>query len=61
MQLSIFEDKLSPGHQDEGKHEDPSQALTQAHLEVQVQRGYVAHISSQICMLILLNCLLLVS
>ncbi len=45
MQLPIFEDKSGPGHQDDGQHEDPGQALTQAPLEV--QRGYVAlHLSN---------------
>ncbi len=42
-----------------GQHKDPGQALTQAPLEV--QRGYVAHITSQICMLLLLNWIWLVS
>ncbi len=55
VQLSIFEEKLGPGHQDDGQHEDPGQDLTQAPLEV--QRGYVVHISSQICLVRLLNCI----
>ncbi len=38
-----------------GQHKDPGQALTQAPLEVQI--GYMAHITSQICMLLLLNCI----
>ncbi len=45
MQLSIFEDKSASDHQDDGQHDDPGQALTQAPLEV--QRGYVAlHLSN---------------
>jgi hypothetical protein len=30
VQLSIFEEKLGPDHQDDGQQEDPGQALTQA-------------------------------
>jgi hypothetical protein len=41
VQLSIFKVKLGPGHQDDGQHDDPGQALTQTPLEV--QRGNVAH------------------
>ncbi len=55
MQLSVFEDKLGPGHPDDGQHEDPGQALTQASLKV--QRGDVAHITSQLCMLLPPNCI----
>jgi hypothetical protein len=37
-----------------GQHKDPGQALAQAPLEVQI--GYVAHITSQISMSLLRNC-----
>ncbi len=37
--IQFFEDKIGLGCQDDGKHEEPGQALTQAPLEL--QRGYV--------------------
>ncbi len=38
-----------------GQYKDLGQALTQAPLEVQI--GYVAHFTYQICMILLLNCI----
>ncbi len=37
--IQFLEDKIGPGYQDDGQHEDPGQALTQAPLEV--HRGFV--------------------
>ncbi len=48
VQLSIIEDTVVPGHKDDGHHVEPGQDFTQVPLEV--QRGYVGHILSQICM-----------
>ncbi len=44
VQLSIFEDKVCPGHQDDGQQEDAGQPFTLVLLDV--ERDYVELITS---------------
>ncbi len=57
--MTLCGSKLGKSHKDERPHEDPGQALMQAPLEVHM--GYVGHILSQIWILLLLDCICLVS